>query len=145
MQPGEPRRGFARLMRTWNKRLRAILVLLLVVAAGILFLKSQFARRQGCEVAKHYLPRLLGAEVRFDRCEVDLLAQTASLTHLSVYQPGAQTPTFSAESVKVRINALRPFFGSTQLDFVKVDRPHLLLTLPPHPLPVRPRPPPPVT
>src|SRR5713226_3062314 len=119
MQPGEPRRGFARLMRTWIKRLRA----LLVVAAGILFLKSQFARRQGCEVAKHYLPRLLGAEVRFDRCEVDLLAQTASLTHLSVYQFGDQAPTFSAESVKVRINALRPFFGSTQLDFVKVERP----------------------
>src|SRR5713226_7410108 len=129
MQPGEPRRGFARLMRTWNKRLRAILVLLLVVAAGILFLKSQFARRQGCEVAKHYLPRLLGAEVRFDRCEVDLLAQTASLTHLSVYQFGDQAPTFSAESVKVRINALRPFFGSTQLDFVKVERPQVLLDL----------------
>jgi len=116
-------------MRTWNKRLRAILVLLLVVAAGILFLKSQFARRQGCEVAKHYLPRLLGAEVRFDRCEVDLLAQTASLTHLSVYQFGDQAPTFSAESVKVRINALRPFFGSTQLDFVKVERPQVLLDL----------------
>src|SRR5262249_43600656 len=109
MQSGEVPGTFARLMARWIKRLRVPLALLLLVVAGILFLKSQFARREGCDFAKNYLPRLLRAEVKFERCELDLLAQTASLKHLSVYQPGSETPIFSAESVQVRINALRPF------------------------------------
>src|SRR5215469_7951979 len=114
-------------MRTWLKRLRIIGALLLLALGGMLFLKSQFARRQGCELVRRQLPRLIGAEVTFERCEIDLLAQTASLRGLSVRQVERDQPIFSADSVRVRINALRPFFGSTKLDFLTVERPRLFL------------------
>jgi len=114
-------------MRTWLKRLRIIGTLLLLGFGGMLFLKSQFARRQGCELVRKQLPRLIGAEVTFERCEIDLLAQTASLRNVSVKQVEPDQPIFSADSVRVRINALRPFFGSTKLDFLTVERPRLFL------------------
>jgi len=114
-------------MRTWIKRLRIIGILLLLGFGGMLFLKSQFARRQGCELVRKQLPRLIGAEVTFERCEIDLLAQTASLRNVSVKQVEPDQPIFSADSVRVRINALRPFFGSTKLDFLTVERPRLFL------------------
>jgi len=118
-------------MRAWLKRLRIVGALLLLALAGAVFLRSQFARRQGCELVKKQLPRLIGAEVSFERCEVDLLAQTASLRKVSVRQVERDQPIFSADSIRVRIDALRPFFGSTKLDSLTVDRPRLFLDLQP--------------
>jgi translocation and assembly module TamB len=118
------------LKRPSRKGLKLLLFLAAFIAGLIIFLNSRFAWDQGCALARRELPSLLGMRIGIGRCELDALAQTVKLYDVSASPADNQEgPSFSAESVEVRISSLRPLFRKADLDFLRISRPRIDFTL----------------
>jgi translocation and assembly module TamB len=115
-------------MRGLGKLAKGSLFLAVLIVAAFLLLRSQLASNQACAIARSRLPALLGSEVRIGRCEIDPIARTVALYQVSVFS-GEAAAVVSAESVKVRLDAFRPFLGITELGAVQVDRPRVAINL----------------
>ncbi|KFA93503.1 translocation/assembly module TamB domain-containing protein [Archangium violaceum] len=112
------------------------LIVLTLVLGTVLLLRTRTAWDQLCTQARRQLPTLLGMEVGIGQCEVDPLGQRLILRGLSVFEKGADTPLFAADSAEVQLGLPNPFSGQLAIDLVKVHRPRVSLDL------SRPRPPP---
>ncbi|MFY0570634.1 translocation/assembly module TamB domain-containing protein [Archangium lansingense] len=111
------------------------LIVLSLVLGTVLVLRTRTAWDQLCTQARRQLPTLLGMEVGIGQCEVDPLGQRLILRGVSVFEKGADTPLFAADSAEVQLGLPNPFSGQLAIDLVKVHRPRVSLDL------SRPRPP----
>jgi translocation and assembly module TamB len=62
----------------------ALLLAALLVAGGVLALRSHLAWEQLCTLARRELPKVVGADIGIGRCEVDPAARTVRLGGVSV-------------------------------------------------------------
>jgi len=115
----------------------ALLLGLLALAGGVFAARSRVAWDQLCTLARRELPHLVGAEVGIGRCEVNPAARSLTLSGVSVFTPGEETPLFSADEVEVTVGGFQPFTGRVLLDRLRVTRPRLRLDLS-RPAPARP-------
>jgi len=113
-----------------RRGLKFLAVLALIAVGVIAFLRSQFAWDRACTLARHELARTLGMDVAIGRCEIDPLAQTVKLFDISASLRGSDRPLFGADSLEVRIAALRPFWWNrADFDQINIGRPRLNLDL----------------
>jgi translocation and assembly module TamB len=107
----------------------ALLLAALLVAGGVLALRSHLAWEQLCTLARRELPKVVGADIGIGRCEVDPAARTVRLGGVSVYAPGDDTPVFSADQVEVTLGGFEFFSGRVVLDRLRVTRPRIRVDL----------------
>jgi translocation and assembly module TamB len=107
----------------------ALLLGVLLLAGGVLVLRSRVAWEHLCTLARREVPRLVGADVGIGRCEVDPAARKVILGGVSVYSPGEDTPLFTADEVEVTVGGFQPFTGRVLLDRLHVTHPRVRLDL----------------
>ncbi|HZA13232.1 MAG TPA: translocation/assembly module TamB, partial [Myxococcaceae bacterium] len=121
---------------SWKGLRNLLLAGLLLLAAAVVYLRTPRAAEDVCGLARQHLPKLLQLEVSIGSCALDPLTQTVRFRDVSLTEPGAETPLVAADEAEISLGAVSPFFGSVELDRIRITRPRVALDL------SRPRPPP---
>lgn len=111
--------------RRWRQAL-GVLVALLVAAA--LALRTDRAGELVCEQLRERLPKALDADVGLGKCSVDPLSLSVEITKISVTPHPAPEPLLTADRAAVSLRGL--FFGGVSLQDVELVRPRLEFTAP---------------
>jgi translocation and assembly module TamB len=106
-----------------------LLIALLLLGAAVIWLRSEAGAGDLCTLARRQLPALLGLDVGIGRCELDPLTRTVTLHGLSLFVPGEEVPVLAVDRAEVRVGAVRPLFGSVELEQVRVVRPRITVDL----------------
>ncbi|HYX90473.1 MAG TPA: translocation/assembly module TamB, partial [Myxococcaceae bacterium] len=120
-----------------RRRVFPYLLLAALVLGGstAIYLRSARAAEDVCTLARRHLPKLIGLDAVIGSCVLDPLTQTVRFRDVALSEPGAEAPLLAADEVEVSLGAVSPFFGSVELDRIRVTRPRLAIDL------TRPRPP----
>ncbi len=105
-----------------------VLVLVVVLACGIAFIKSDFAAQRVCSMLHQGLRDRLGVEASIDACQIDLLPP--SLRAKAVVLEGPQSGRLlQAAEIGFELDSLSLLVGDFQIDRIHVSQPQLHLRL----------------
>ncbi|MCU0701906.1 MAG: hypothetical protein MUC96_35835, partial [Myxococcaceae bacterium] len=113
-------------MMRWRRGRMVLAGLALLAGALALVLRSERAGEWICAEARARAPELVGQPVRIERCRIDPLTASVSLSELGVGSEDA--PLLRAAEASVSLAGL--FFGGVSLQAVTVVRPVIDVELP---------------
>ncbi len=112
--------------RRWRQ---ALGVAALVLAALVLWLRTEQAGDWVCGQLRERLPGLVDADVALGRCEIDPLLLSVRVHDVAVTAKGASAPFVQADEARVALRGL--FLGGVSLQEVALIRPRVDVVLPP--------------
>lgn len=116
-------------MQSSRRRWRIVLgVLVLLLFAAALVLRTERAGEAVCEQLRERLPKATGMQVELGRCAIDPLTLSVEVTRIAVTPPPASEPLLTAERAAISLRGV--FLGGLSLQEVELIRPHLELMLP---------------
>ncbi len=105
-----------------------VLIVLIILAGGLLFLKSDYAAERMRTTLQEILQESLGVEVAITSCYVELLPPTVRLEKVKI--SGRENSRFFAvEQLRVELDSLSLLAGRFQIDLLRVESPQVTLNL----------------
>jgi len=105
-----------------------VLLLVLFLAAAVIFLKSDYAAEQARDLLRARLGEQLGAEVSIARCAIELLPPGLEAGDVELGD-GRGGRLLQASSIRVELDALSLLVGRLDIDRVALHEPRLVLVL----------------
>ncbi len=105
-----------------------LLILVVAIACGVVFIKSDFAAEQVCGMLRSGLADRLGLAVDIQACQIDLLPPALEAAQVRIHnQAGGRM--LQADRMRVELDSLSLLAGDFQLDRVVIYRPQIHLRM----------------